>query len=584
MHSLAKKILISVCVVFLIVLLVQAFVITQYFDVIYMQSILNLHQNELRSVANNYRAGTEFGYDSSIRDYEERTGSSVLVVTEDYQLGDSQFMACLRTISLSLGNSGNIYMPTLSYEDYPNRPNFFKNQAIQISAVQIGNSSYYEPLIISIGDTCYTNLDGVHNYINTDAPIENLTVLSDRGIVSPFQENPLTSYKNEAANRFLYKQILSRLIHKTPISELLEDMTGRVFSTNQSNYAIYSENKIIDGHIYYFFTARQLVSSGLEQIHFKRIFFSLYALLGCIMLFAAWGFSRYLTKPLTQLNKITQQYAKMDFSQSADIKQNDEMGMLSDSINIMASNLSNAFVQLQEANDLARKNETRMKELLVDLAHEFNTPLFIISSYTEALEKGISGPSAEKYFSLMNSEIDSLSKMVSEVIELSNIQMGTWKIDIQPWDIEDIMKTTLEKFENRFKEGNYSVTWSVPDVTVLMDARRIEQVLTNFLSNAIKYSLPKKIITIHASIQEGKLYIYIGNSGKLDNSAWGEIWDRYYKGRNEQLTRLPSKGVGLDIVKTILSAHNSHFGTRQDDDMLYFFFSLELYKSESGEF
>lgn len=584
MHSLAKKILIWVCVVFLFVLFVQAFVITQYFDVIYLQSIVTSHQNELRSVANNYRVGTEIGYDPSIRDYEERTGSSVLVLTDDFQLGDYQFMDSLRTISLSLVNSGNTYMPTLSYEDYPNRPNFFKSQAIQISAVQIGNSSYYEPLIISIGDTCYTNLDGVHNYTNTDAPFENLTVLSDTGIVSPFQDIPLISHKNDESNLFLYKQLRSCLIQKTSISEALEDMTGRVLSFNQSSYAIYSEKRVIGNHIYYFVTARQLVSTGLEQIHLNRIFYSLYALLGCIMLFAAWGFSKYLTKPLTQLNTVTQQYAKMDFSQNANIKQKDEMGMLSNSINTMASNLSNALVQLQEANDLARKNETRMQKLLVDLAHEFKTPLFIISSYTEALEKGIAGSSTEKHYSLINSEIDSLSEMVNEVIELSNIQMGTWKIEIQPWDIKDIIEAILEKFEDRFKDGNYCVSWSVPDVTVLMDARRIEQVLTNFLSNAIKYSTTEKIITIHTSIQEEKLYVYVGNSGKMHHSDWDKIWDRYYKGGNGQLTRLPSEGIGLDIVKTILSAHKSNFGTQQDGDMLYFFFSLELYQSESSAF
>jgi len=392
-----------------------------------------------------------------------------------------------------------------------------------------------------------------------------------------------TSIGEHDADRFLYQQIRDCLVYKMPIEEYLDTITRRVISDSRTDYSIYADSKTIDGTKYYFLTARQIVITGQEEAYLNQMFYAIYLLLGVILALAAWFLSRYVSKPLIDLSNMTQRLAQLDFSQKAQMDRSDELGLLSYHINLMASSLYVTLQELQGAEEQARRNEERMQKLLADLAHEFKTPLFIVSSYTEALEKGIAGENAARYYSFISSEIERLSELVNEVIELSHIQMGTWRVNIESWDIRDVIQATMEKFEDRFSCEGFSTAWSADDVMVWMDVRRIEQVLTNLLSNAIKYSDQEKRIEISTRLTGDKIVVQVKNSGELSDLDRERIWERYYRHGGTDLSRLPSEGIGLDIVKTILQAHNSEYGVKQEKGMISFYFSLDMDLSEMGQ-
>lgn len=577
--SLFRKLFISVVGIFLFLLVVQWAVLGRFFEKIYLKSIMTSQQEELSAAISRFSEGDNADKDNGLRQHALDTGSYVMVLKSDYTFGDQQFLDRMGSVSLLVEDRG-IMVLTASFGSYPYQPVFLRGEKAYVTAMQLGNSNYYEPIIVTTGGSSYTNLEAVHDYKNHTGIVDTrLHEINSYGVISPSQNPAFWTSGKKDANFFLYQCMLPCLIYRLPIEETLAELTQHpIRSEDGVEYIIFSESRMVDNTLCYFITARQIILTGKEHIYFDRMFYTVYAMLGLVLIIAAWLLSRYLSGPLVQLSDATRSLSRLDFSHQINIRRNDELGLLSDSINDMASNLSEALKELWVANEQARSNEVRMQKLLADLAHEFKTPLFIISSYTEALESGIAADNAEKYYSFISNEVSHLSELVNEVIELSHIQMGTWRVKIEPWDIYDVIQMTIEKFQERFANGGYTVKWTADDVTVLMDPRRIEQVLTNLLSNALKYTSEEKIIEVYTQLTDSYVTVWVCNSGELSETDRERIWDRYYKRDSSKLSLLPSDGIGLDIVRTVLKAHNSQYGVIQSGGMVRFYFTLKLEK------
>ncbi len=110
----------------------------------------------------------------------------------------------------------------------------------------------------------------------------------------------------------------------------------------------------------------------------------------------------------------------------------------------------------------------------------------------------------------------------------------------------------------------------------MADGRRIEQVLTNLISNAVKYSGEKKYIEVSVTPGKDTVMVSICNNGYVSEQDLNRIWERYYRAAEDKTVRLPSEGIGLEIVRSILLMHNSDFGVRQEADQICFYFTLQL--------
>jgi signal transduction histidine kinase len=526
----SRKIFIVVIAVFLAVLLVQQFLSGRFYEDLYLRNIIASQQDELDTAAMSYLGGDASSVSVAISDYTTKTDAPVLVITEDHRIGDRRFFSYFNILGAALVGSGGVKIRVLSDDLEVNGPDdqvseLGLKRRVHIRALQLGDSDLYEPLIVSVSVTTYTNRASVRRY-KTDATVGEF---NDYAHIDSVSHTLPSETKLLAA--VLYGQVKDCLIRRSPVGEYLEELTGRTISEGGSDYRIYSAERTILGERYYLVSIRPVTFSGLDRSFMNRFFLILYALLAVLLIAAAWWLSRYVSQ----------------------------------------------ISELEVTTEKAKADEKRMKALLNDLAHEFKTPLFVISSYTEALEAGLPGEDRTKYYSIIDGEINKLSDMVSEVIELSNLESGRWQVEIGEGDLREVVSSTVEKFEKRFTEGGYDVSVDVPDAAVLMDPRRIEQVISNFLSNAIKYSGPKKKIEIFTEQKEpGRIFVYVGNSGEVSEEDRERIWDRYYGSGNAQNTRLPSAGIGLDIVRNILQAHGSEHGVVQRGDMLCFYFSLKL--------
>ena len=279
---------------------------------------------------------------------------------------------------------------------------------------------------------------------------------------------------------------------------------------------------------------------------------------------------------------MTEKIANLDFSEHVASKGQDELAHLAANINCMSDSLESALSELKSSNQelekastLSKENEERMKRLLADLAHEFKTPLGVIAGFSDVLISGINEESPEHYLEIMKSEVAGLIELVNETIELTKLQSGYWSIHIEEHSFAQILTTVVRKFEKRLQSSGFQLKTEIEDAIVAADEHRIGQVLTNFLTNAVKYG-DNNIIEITSRVDGRRLVVSIGNSGYISDEDLGKIWNRAYSTEQLSRARLPSQGIGLDIVKKILHAHGSEYGVRQENGMVYFQFTLPI--------
>ena len=539
-RAVAAKIFAVILCVFILVLIVQWIIMGRAFDSLYLKSMLSSYQEEFSAAMAGFSGGGEDSISPEIRQYVQETGSPVLAFSQHYALADRAFMSSFPSLTVRGAGGQTFKVPVTYLARLKEAPSLRNGLIFKLRAVQIGQTSYWEPLIIGFSTT-YTNRDSMRRYRIEEATV---TELDEYVTVSHVQYVLEGADSQAVLAGMVFEAMKDCLITRQGIDEYLLAVGEIALEDPYGNaYRLFSEKIDVQGTSYYLVTARKVLFSGREQSYVSQFFYILYAMLAVFLTAAAWALSRFVSRPLVQLND-----------------------------------------ELRQASLRAEANEQRMKTLIADLAHEFKTPLGIISSYAEVFEKGLYGDNPAMYFSVIDGEIDKLTEMVNEVIELSHLQTGSWRIALEPWDIGDIIASVLEGFSKRFESEGFKTQIAVDDLVVMADARRIEQVFKNFISNALKYSDHRRLISVLAREVGGRAVIEVGNSGSLSPDERQRIWDRYYqKGPEENvIARLPSEGIGLDIVRSILASHQSEYEVAEEHGMVIFRFTLEIYREPGG--
>ena len=164
---------------------------------------------------------------------------------------------------------------------------------------------------------------------------------------------------------------------------------------------------------------------------------------------------------------------------------------------------------------------------------------------------------------IINSEVDSLNNLVSDMLDLSKLSNGAIDLDIEPFDLSSSVIKTVEKFQTLAEsEGVNLICDCEPELVVYGDERRIVEVIYNFISNALKhYGEDKKVIISAHLINKEKVRVEVKDHGSgIDNEVLPYIWDRYYKNDKKYFRSQTGTGLGLAICKAILELHNVEYG------------------------
>jgi len=298
-------------------------------------------------------------------------------------------------------------------------------------------------------------------------------------------------------------------------------------------------------------------------------------------------YSNLISKPLVTLTYAANKMSNMDFSAICETNRGDEIGSLAKSLNFLSKNLQSALLDLKKKNkkleddiEKERQLDNMRKEFTANVSHELKTPIGIIEGYAEGLKDGIvSGEDAQMYLETIIDESKKMSVLVTNMLELSKLESGTTKPNLEAFNINRLITKVLKKHNPDFEENKFNVNFnsSTPYSYVYADPFQMEQVFTNLITNAIKYTPPSNNININ--IEEGldKFKISVQNMGvTIPEDEISKLFDKFYRlDKSRERTQKNSTGIGLSIVKNILHLHNSEFNLQNINGGVEFYFYLE---------
>ncbi len=305
------------------------------------------------------------------------------------------------------------------------------------------------------------------------------------------------------------------------------------------------------------------------------------------------------TKPILKLAGWAKEMRALNFSSRVEIDRSDEIGVLGKSMNDLSDELENTISELKTANnrlqlDIERKNEQEQmrREFLANVSHELKTPIALIRGYAEGLQENINDDPESRnfYCDVIIDESDKMNQMVKKLLSLNQLEYGESQVQFEHFDIKEVVNGTVRKSEIVFNEKGIELQSDMPDEPLMVwaDEFMIEEVVSNYISNAINHAEPTKdndtgedrcLIEIKAAANNEKARISVFNTGKpIPDEDVDKIWNKFYKVDKARTRQYGGNGIGLSIVKAVLEAHNQRFGVNNYDNGVEFWFELDVTK------
>lgn len=325
-----------------------------------------------------------------------------------------------------------------------------------------------------------------------------------------------------------------------------------------------------------------------ESVRIANRFFLFTGLLTLIIgSIVIYFFARKLTMPILKLNDIAQRMARLDFSQKYKVESADEVGQLGESINSLSTQLHAAISELTEANkkllediERERRIDEMRREFISSVSHELKTPISLIQGYAEGLKENVNEDEESRnfYCEVIIDEADKMGKLVGELLDLSQIEAGTFKLDKSNFEISRLVVKVMEKYKPIFLEKKINCTLTEePGLIVFADRFRTEQIIVNYLNNAINHVDDQKLITISIQSFQKKARVSVYNSGRpISPELLDKIWESFYKVDKARTRAYGGTGLGLSIVKAIQEMDNNRYGVLNKDGGVEFWFELDI--------
>ena len=319
----------------------------------------------------------------------------------------------------------------------------------------------------------------------------------------------------------------------------------REFEENGTYYKIFEENGLHDRCMIMakkgdnsdiFFGVVPLTPRDENHKAFAAVTLPWMLLIAAVSLLVAIIFSRQITKPILSISRVTTKMKNLDFSESCNLKGKDELGKLAENINDMSKKLDETIKELIKANkkltadiERDREIEQQRKEFVAAVSHELKTPLAIIRAYTEGLMDGVSPKNSEKYMSVIIQETEKMDNLILSMLENSRLESGVEKLVIKEYDICALVKNVCKVFEGT-KAVVISYDLPTEPVVYEFDIDKIEQVINNFMSNAIKHTKASGNIYVEIKVSYNICTVSVENEGEpIEADELDRVWDRFYK-------------------------------------------------------
>jgi two-component system sensor histidine kinase VicK len=260
------------------------------------------------------------------------------------------------------------------------------------------------------------------------------------------------------------------------------------------------------------------------------------------------------------MTKAAELMAEGDFSRKIAVESGDEIGVLSGTFNTMAFQLEGTLEELKKAEKLRR-------DFVANVSHELRTPLTSIRTYAETLTENDDLPfdMQLEFLRVILNESDRMTKIVQDLLELSKFDSGNTKFNIERFSLESSVRDVYAAMVLTAQQRGLSVNLDLPDdlPQITGDRARVEQVLMNVITNAVKYTPEGGVIDITAAVNGGTAEVKISDTGVgIPEEDMPHVFDRFYRVDKARSRESGGTGLGLSIAREIIVRHGGDISMR----------------------
>lgn len=303
---------------------------------------------------------------------------------------------------------------------------------------------------------------------------------------------------------------------------------------------------------------------------------------------AIYFFSRIISKPLIHMNGVALRIANQDFSSRVSVMSNDEVGMLGGSINKISINLEQKILTINQMNDRLRQDyerqlelQERHKQLSAAFSHEMKTPLTILRGYIDGMQSGMNPEKHAEHCEIALRELDSASSLISQMLEIARMESPYFAPKKKLVDLWMIFFKVYDELKQTIDEKGMQIEYNNEDeANTLADAELMERVISNVLTNALKYSPRGSRISIRiSSDRERHIFSVENENAYIPEEQLEKVWLPFYRVEESKASAASGTGLGLMIVSEILKSHEFEYEIRNTDLGVEFRFSCPAMSS-----
>lgn len=301
--------------------------------------------------------------------------------------------------------------------------------------------------------------------------------------------------------------------------------------------------------------------------------------------------SRSISRPIKDLSRISREMKELNFEAQYmptkhTTREVDELGR---NMNELSAVLEHTISELKAANnelqvDIRKKEEIdeMRKEFLSNVSHELKTPLALIQGYAEGLKEGINDDpkDMEYYCDVIMDEADKMNTMVKKLLTLNQLEFGHEVIEMTRFNVTELIQGLMQS--SALLASQAGVTMELENqepAYVWGDEFKVEEVISNYLSNALHYASGEKRIRVFYTRRDECLRISVFNTGeRIPEQDLDKIWIKFYKVDKARTREYGGSGIGLSIVKAIMDSFHQQCGVINHEDGVEFWLELECNK------
>ncbi len=361
-------------------------------------------------------------------------------------------------------------------------------------------------------------------------------------------------------------------------------MVSKVMDDHIGSYYIELFGKLDSGSFVYANTNYQGMTENINTFNSFIFYVGL-----CVIILVAGlmvFISNSFTKPLLQLTDIAKRMSELDFDVRYPVTTHDEIGVLGSSINTLLETLEKTISELKTANNELQKDienkiqiDEMRKEFLSNVSHELKTPIALIQGYAEGLYDNINDDSEDRefYCEVIIDEANKMNKMVKKLLALNQIEFGKNQVTFERFDIIQVIKSVIQSAVLLAEQKGANIYMADYDaIYVWADEYMVEEVVTNYISNAINHVAGEKRIEVSIENRQEVVHISVFNTGNpIPESELDKIWIKFYKVDKARTREYGGNGIGLSIVKAVMDSMNRKCGVINHNNGVEFWFELD---------